>query len=610
MVLQLMEITSKTGGASVMFKNLKIGKKLVICFVIVAVIASISGVISIFSLSNTNEQYSSAMTKYGFSLGDIGKAMLIISDNQKLARDVITSTDQAIIESSKASIAENAKKYDQYVTKLKGIITDPQEIDQFDKIAETLKIYRQKRQEILDLGSSTDPQASQQALSMAISELDPLYTEFYNEWTAFMDMNLELGNSINANLDVQANTFIIINIVVAIASLIISIILGTIVSRGISRPIIKCAERLKRLADGDLKSPIPTVDSKDETGMLAESTGIIVNNIGGMLEDLIYGLQELGAGNFTAQSKRPELYVNDFLPIAQALVGILQQMSHVMYSINESADQVADGANQVSSGAQALAQGTTEQASSIEELSATISEISEQIKRNAKNADTAKHEADVAGVEVLNSNQKMQDMISAMQDISDKSGEISKIIKTIEDIAFQTNILALNAAVEAARAGEAGKGFAVVADEVRNLASKSAEAAKNTTKLIEESIFAVTKGTQIADDTATSMMSVVEGTQRVTALVDEIAVASDEQANAAAQVTLGVEQISSVVQTNSATAQESAAASQELSSQSQILKTLVSRFVLIENASGGSLGIPALPATNADSFSEASGDKY
>ena len=227
-----------------------------------------------------------------------------------------------------------------------------------------------------------------------------------------------------------------------------------------------------------------------------------------------------------------------------------------------------------------MSQGATEQASSIQELAASITEISNQVNQNAENAENASKKATNVGDQIISSNEHMQEMTSAMKEISEKSSQIGKIIKTIEDIAFQTNILALNAAVEAARAGEAGKGFAVVADEVRSLASKSAEASKDTSLLIEGSIQAVNKGTEIADITASQLLEVVSGAKDIVTTIDNIANASKQQANSVRQVTVGVDQISSVVQTNSATAEESAAASEELSGQAQILKELVNRFRL------------------------------
>ncbi len=260
--------------------------------------------------------------------------------------------------------------------------------------------------------------------------------------------------------------------------------------------------------------------------------------------------------------------------------GIAEKLNDTMMQISQSASQVASGSEQVSNGAQALSQGATQQASSVEELAATINEISDKVNQNADSARQANKKAGSVSAEMNVSNEKMQQMIEAMGDITNCSNEIGKIIKTIEDIAFQTNILALNAAVEAARAGSAGKGFAVVADEVRNLASKSAEASQNTSALIENSLKAVENGTHIADETARSLLQAVNDVSEMTAIIGQISEASSLQADSIAQITMGIDQISSVVQTNSATAQESAAASEELSSQSQLMKSLVGRFKL------------------------------
>ena len=252
--------------------------------------------------------------------------------------------------------------------------------------------------------------------------------------------------------------------------------------------------------------------------------------------------------------------------------------------IDLSSDQVSSGADQVSSGAQALSQGAAEQASSIEELAETIRGISNHVKHNADYAEEADRRANAAGSEAVESNRRMQDMVSAMADISTSSREIGKIIKTIEDIAFQTNILALNASVEAARAGEAGRGFSVVAAEVRNLATKSAEASKDTAALIENSLNTVISGTRIADETAHSLDAVLESVRLVTGIIGQITASSIEQADSILQIEQGIERISEVVQTNSATAEESAAASEELSAQAQLLKNLTGQFRLESDA--------------------------
>lgn len=375
-------------------------------------------------------------------------------------------------------------------------------------------------------------------------------------------------------------TGIFITVAILIAVLIITFILSLKLANGIGKPIKACAERIELLSKGDLTAPVPNIKTKDETGQLAAATNTIVTNINGIIKDISWGLNELSNGNFVVTSEAEELYVGDFKQMAVSMYQIIGKLTNTLHQINRAAEQVASGSDQVSSGAQALSQGATEQASSVEELAATINEVSSHVHQNAENAQSASKQVVSVGEGLELSNQQMNQMIEAMDDINKRSAEIGKIIKTIEDIAFQTNILALNAAVEAARAGASGKGFAVVADEVRNLAAKSAEASKNTSELIVKSMDAVKNGTQIVNDTAQSLSDAVNGSKEVVSSIMEISTASEEQAQSIGQITQGIDQISSVIQTNSATAEESAAASEELSSQAQLLKDLIGQFKL------------------------------
>lgn len=369
---------------------------------------------------------------------------------------------------------------------------------------------------------------------------------------------------------------VIATIILLILSIMAAFVIAAVVGGKISKPITLCTDRLSLLSVGDLRTPVPTVKTNDETQTLAEGTAIIVNGLSGIIGDLDTVLHGITAGDLSVATSVP--YPGEFAALETLIAQVIQDLNTTMTQVNVAADEVLSGSNQVSDGAQALSQGATEQASAIEELSATIAEMTEQIKQNAQHVKNADKIIEATANEVGNCDEKMHAMVAAMKDISEKSGEISKIIKTIDDIAFQTNILALNAAVEAARAGSAGKGFAVVADEVRNLAQKSAEAAKITTELIEGSITAVASGAKIAQETAGSLGIIVVNAKQISATVDEISVASDQQADGAGQITIGVDQIASVIQTNSATAEESAAASEELSSQAALLKQLVSKF--------------------------------
>lgn len=368
-------------------------------------------------------------------------------------------------------------------------------------------------------------------------------------------------------------------IIISIIALVISSIIIIKFSNKLSKPIEEMEYAVNEISKGNYDVAI-NCNTNDEIGKMAHSLVSMIETNRAIISDTARGLEEMSQGNFNITSSTD--YVGVFKRIEDSMEVIVNSLSNTIGAIKISADQVSSGAEQVSAGAQALSQGATEQASSIEELSATINEISEQIKSNAEDARSANKLSMETEENVEEGNKLMQEMIAAMNEISDKSNEIGKIIKAIEDIAFQTNILALNAAVEAARAGSAGKGFAVVADEVRNLAQKSAEAVKDTTTLIEGSISAVENGKRIADETANSLANIVEKTSLVNEKIKNITEASLSQAESVEQITLGVDQISAVVQTNSATSEESAAASQELSSQALVLDDLVKNFSIKE----------------------------
>lgn len=376
---------------------------------------------------------------------------------------------------------------------------------------------------------------------------------------------------------------ILITVALMILFLAVSAFMAYKLAKQIGQPVKACAQRLRFLAEGDLDTPVLEVRTGDETQILADSARELVHGFKSMIKDMDDMLAEMSRGNLTVDTQCESVYVGGYRGLLESARKLRRQLSDTMRQINQSAEQVSAGAEQVSAGAQALSQGATQQASSIEELAATVNDISGKIKATADNAGNVHAQTSETGKEVEQCNRQMAELVNAVREIGESSSQIGKIIKTIEDIAFQTNILALNAAVEAARAGTAGKGFAVVADEVRSLASKSAEASKSTSVLIEGSARSVENGMRIADETAASLQKVVDSAGNTVKAVDMITSAAEQQSLAVSQVTLGMDQISSVVQTNSATAEESAAASEELSGQAEILKELVSQFKTSED---------------------------
>ena len=372
----------------------------------------------------------------------------------------------------------------------------------------------------------------------------------------------------------------VITYIALAVTLVVQFMLMMFVLKELIVPITKIERKMMQFAQGDMHEPFDIRESNTEIGRTAAAINEFQSFQNAIIGDIDNYLAEMSNGNFVVESECEENYKGDYQNILTSLRMINTNLSATLSNIDLAAMQVESGSAQVSSASMSLSQGATEQASSIEELSATISIISDMINDNARAAVDASEKTNLAGAEMIAANDKITELVSAMEEISASSDETKKIIKTIDDIAFQTNILALNAAVEAARAGAAGKGFAVVADEVRNLASKSAEAVKNTTVLIEGTVMAIERGNEIVAQVADSMKAVASEAGEVTKINSKIAESAQEAAEAIVQVTVGVEQISTVVQTNSATSEETAAASEELSAQAETCKNLISQFTL------------------------------
>ena len=385
-----------------------------------------------------------------------------------------------------------------------------------------------------------------------------------------------------SDFNVETIVGIILTIGIVVVSIAIAVVMVRKLADNIGTPIRQCAERLEALAGGDLHSEIPRIDSEDETLMLADATGTIVEGMGKIIGDIKYLLGEMSENNFNVLSQAREYYVGDFEEILLAMRRINHSLSDALGHIRESAEQVGLGSSQLAESGQSLAEGATDQAASVEELLATVNDVTEQVDRNTKNAVSTSRKADDIGRQARTSSARIAEMTGAMKKINDASMEISNIIQTIEEIADQTNLLSLNASIEAARAGEVGRGFAVVAGEIGHLANQSSEAVVNTRQLIEAALSEVRSGNRIADDMAQALQSVIDGMSEIVSAVEEVAENSNEQNGSMQQINMAIEQISQVVQSNSAAAEESSATSQELSAQAIELNDMIDQFRLAD----------------------------
>lgn len=559
-----------------MFNNMKIGTRLLIGFIFVLVLVIGSMIVTGIG-SNKIAKNLETFYDESYNISNLTSEMkLALDEAEKSLYKSTMYSDKAIVNENITKVEADLKVLGELYNELIKIYPDDEIIKEYSEVmAQTPSILE-------SVFSDLRNNMKSRAIKTINEQLTPL-TSLANN---LLNKSLENSDSIAKNFVKSSSNFAknqsIIILIIIIINLVFIIGIGIILTKSIVNPIAEIKSAISALALGKLDSNI-TYNSKNEIGELADDMRKTLKELSNYITNISYILREISNANLNIKVDME--YIGDFSPIKHSMEEIISSLNNTIELIGDSAKQVTSGAEQVSGGALVLSQGATEQASSIQQLSATISEVSEQVIKNANNAKNASDISAEAAKEVENGNKLMIQMMDAMEEIGRASGEIGKIIKTIDDIAFQTNILALNAAVEAARAGSAGKGFAVVADEVRNLAGKSAESAKNTTTLIENAINAVENGTRIAEQTAQSLNMIVEGAKQSTALIDKIAEASIEQSSSIEEISLGVEQISAVVQSNSATAQESAASSEELSGQAHILRELVSRFTLKENVS-------------------------
>lgn len=549
-------------------------------FIVVIVLMSIGTTLGAITLFYTTRQYNAALENYGFSQGDIGKAMISFADMRSATRAGIGEDDTELIAESVKEHDAQAEECSKNMKLIKECLSSKEEKAIYEKIETTMREYYTIEAEVLELGTTKDLSKSVQAQKMAAEKLDPAYDQVYDNMKDLLDLKEKEGNALKSLLLKAINIAVIILIVVLIISISISNVLARTVSNAIATPLQELAERLKAFAKGDLSSEFLVIDTQDEVADIENVAREMAQNLDVIIEDIKYCMGEMGNGNYTVRTSAEEKYTGDFEALLLSIRQMYRNMNDTLHQIDDSSVQVLAGSENLAQAAQNLAEGATEQAGAVEELLATFSDITSGVEKTVQHVGEAGSMSRQYAEDAKKSSEEMKDMMAVMAHMSETSQKIGSIIDEIEEIASQTNLLSLNASIEAARAGEAGKGFAVVASQIGKLADESAQSAVNTRNMIMTVINEVESGTNTAQRTAETLEEVVQGVGQIADVTEEAEELAKTQAEAMRQAEAALNQISEVVQSNSATAEESSATSEELSAQSEGLKDLVGKFQL------------------------------
>lgn len=559
---------------------MKIRERLSKSYLQVIFIASISAIVGIIALLVMTRMYNNALNNYGFSQGDIGKAMTAFSGARSEVRAAVGYMDEDIISDAKDTYYTRKDSFQQYLDDIESSMVTQAGKDAYNQIVKDLDGYWDLSDQLIEEGSTTDQEISKKVQRREADELGPAYQVVYNDLKNLMNIYVQKGDQIE--LAVMEIIAVIIMIAVIILSILSGRRYGNQIADGISKPLQQISERLKTFAEGDLDSEFPEHDAKDEVAEMIETARKMADNLNVIISDSGKLLNEMADGNFAVATEHEERYTGKFNDLLVGIRNMNRKIDESLRQVEETAEQVSLGSGNMAEAAQSLAEGATEQAGAVEELQATIADITANVEHTAENLQKSHADARKYADDADHSREQMHAMVEAMQRISESSMKIENIISELEDIASQTNLLSLNASIEAARAGEAGKGFAVVADQIRKLAEQSAASAVSTRELIEGSIHDVEEGNKAVALVSETLDEVIKGINDIADTSKSLSENSQSQATAMEQAEQGVNQISEVVQSNSAMAQETSATSEELSAQAETLDNLVRQFTLRE----------------------------
>ena len=566
-----------------MFKkmnNKKIKGRLDYVFRLIIISFSVVAVVICVMMIYMSMDYRRVLTRYAFPQGDIATAMSEAAEIRGASRGVVGYDSVSLINSMKQQHDEYVEAFEDKLEQIRPLMSSKAGKECMYKIDKAWAEYKEIDEQVIKLGATTDANQSMKAQTMMQKEMAPKYEALDNALNELMDTNVAKGNAEKLKLEILLKIAIVAAVGIIAAVVVVASKSARAIAKSIEAPLDGMMARFETFAQGDLDSPFPEVETKDEISDLIDSAHAMAERLHNIISDAGRLMGEMADGNFAIATEHEDQYTGAFNALLLGIRNMNRQMNSTLKGVEDASKQVAEGSANLSDAAQSLAEGATDQAATVEEMQATINDLNEGIQKTAEQLESSYKESERYADTAENSRESMEALMGAMARISEASEKIGNIISEIESIASQTNLLSLNASIEAARAGDAGRGFAVVADQIRTLAEQSAKSAVDSRNLIEASIYEVGEGNKIAAKASDSLKEVVDGVQSIAENAKKMSDVSTSQAAGMEQADVAIARIAEVVQANSATSQETSATSEELTAQATTLSEMVAQFKL------------------------------